>query len=385
MLGFVLVWLCAAGLIAQEPGMITGYVIDVESNLGIPAVNARIAETTQVTETDSSGLFIFKGLPTGAYTITLMKPGYGRTVVLNMEVSSSQTREEVIYMQQAAREDEQFYIGGIAVTADRELIPDQLVTSTRISAGEIEHLQASSLGDIMELIPGQKFSNPGLEDVKQINMRSVSRDTDTNREMAFGTQIVVDDIPLSNNANMQIDTDLNDGANYRITVNNGIDLRQVPAENIKSVEVIRGIPSARYGDLTSGAVLVETASGYTPFRAKYKYNLRTKELNAAGGYNWSENQFNFNANYANTQRDIRVDGDSYSRLALQFNLVSDLFGEQTEWTNRLYFTRTFDEQDLRQGDITQTERYNRDFISRYTTKLQHTFTKFRTLTLTGIG
>ena len=380
---FILIFCCVGDIIAQNSGTITGYAIDVDTNQGIPDVMVQIAETDRITKTDSSGYFFFTQVSAATYSIILMKPGFGRTVLLNVELSGGRTREEIIYMQKSPREDEQFYIGGIAVTADRELIPDEPVTSTRISSGEIEHIQASSLGDIVELIPGQKFTNPGLEDVKQLNMRHVSTDESTNRNMSFGTQVVVDDVPISNNANMQIDTDLNDGATYRVTVNNGVDLRQVPAENIKSVEVIRGIPPARYGDLTSGAILVETKSGYTPIRAKYKYNLRTQELNAAGGYSWTNHQFNFNANYARTLRDIRVEGDSYSRLALQFNLVSQLFDDRIEWTNRFYFTRTFDDQDLRQGDITQTERYNRDFISRYTTKLQHKWSQSRTLNFTA--
>ena len=379
----ILLFVSAVTGLTQKYGNLTGHVINVETNYGIPDVTAKITELQRTVQTDSTGLFIFDLIPPASYTLSFMAPGYGRTVLLNVQISADKTRNEIIYMQKSADEDEKFYIGGIEVTADRELIPDGPVTSTRITSGEIEHLQASSLGDVLEFIPGQKFTNPGLEDVKQIGLRHVSTVDDADRNTALGTQIIVDDIPLSNNANMQLDTKLNDGANYRININAGIDLRQIPAENIKSVEVIRGIPPARYGDLTSGAILVETTSGYSPFRAKYKYNPRTNELNLAGGYAWAKHQLNFNVNYASSLRDIRVQDNTYSRIALQLNLLSRFSDDRIEWSNRFYITRTFDEQDVREGDVNKTERYNRDYITRFVTNIQNNWSRTQHLSLTA--
>ncbi len=42
------------------------------------------------------------------------------------------------------------------------------------------------------------------------------------------------------------------------TAGRGVDLRTVSAGNIESMEVIRGIPSVEYGNLTSGVVIVKT-------------------------------------------------------------------------------------------------------------------------------
>ena len=42
-------------------------------------------------------------------------------------------------------------------------------------------------------------------------------------------------------------------SNYGSTfVNSGVDMRSVSTDDIESVEVVRGIPSVEYGDLTSG-------------------------------------------------------------------------------------------------------------------------------------
>jgi len=363
--------------IAQDTGYIAGVVQSLEGGQGLPGIHVKIQELEHPIDTDAKGEFLFEQVPVGIYTLTFLAPGYGKTILLNVEVFKNQTWYDVIYLRKTETEGESFYIGGIEVTADRDLLPDKSSTTTKISSGEIEHLQASSLGDALELIPGQKFTNPGLEGVKQIELRQLSTSDDADRNASLGTQILIDGVPLSNNANMQIDTDLNDGSTYRITANAGIDLRQIPADNIESIEVIRGIPSVKFGDLSAGAVVVKTKTGYTPYRFKYKYNPRSKEYNVAGGYPWENHTVNFNANYAKSLRNIRVEGDAYSRVSGQISTFSKFIGDKLNWNNRFYLVRTFDEQELRTGDVLNTERYNRSYQLRYTTDLSYNFTDDR--------
>ena len=52
------------------------------------------------------------------------------------------------------------------------------------------------------------------------------------------------------------------------TPTSGVDMRQISTDNIESVEVIRGIASAEYGDITSGAVLVNTKAGRAPLQVE---------------------------------------------------------------------------------------------------------------------
>jgi len=125
-------------------------------------------------------------------------------------------------------------------------------------------------GDIMQLLPGQLASNPDLNHTNQATLRSTSSDNDDSNVSAQGTAIIMDGSPLSNNANLQVTNTAEIGASgYFATVSGGgVDLRQIPADNIESVEIIRGIPSVKHGDLTSGAVIVNTKAGVTPFSAK---------------------------------------------------------------------------------------------------------------------
>ena len=97
----------------------------------------------------------------------------------------------------------------------------------------------------MQLIPGQLMDRPDLTQQQGLQLRTLQN----NSTMAFGTSIVVDGMPMSNNG------DVSQGA-FSGTSFTGTDLRQVSADNIDEVEVIRGIPSAEYGDMTSGLVVV---------------------------------------------------------------------------------------------------------------------------------
>ncbi len=359
----------------QNPGDLSGKIIDAQTSAGIPDALIKIEELDKMIKSDTAGYFILRAIPEGSYTLTIQAPGYGRTVILSVPVMKGQIIYQEYFLQKGEVEGEKFYIGGIEVSAQRPLLPEKAATVTTISASEIEHLQASSLGDVLELIPGQRFTNPGLEQVKQIRLRQTETVDEANRNASLGTQIMIDNVPLSNNANMQLDTKLNDGATYRITVNSGVDLRQIPAENIRSVEVIRGIPPARYGDLSSGTVLVETVSGHVPYRLKYKYNPRNKEMNASGGHAWKSILLNFNVNYAHSLRDIRVPGDSFSRLAGQINIDTYWNEKKGLWSNKFYYTRTFDEEKIQEGDLFETERYNRDYTLRSNSLLRYKWTE----------
>ena len=64
----------------------------------------------------------------------------------------------------------------------------------------------------------------------------------------------------------------------------GVDVRSISTENIESVEIIRGIPSVEYGDLTSGAVIVHTKAGREPLRVKAKANPIVYQLSMGTGY-----------------------------------------------------------------------------------------------------
>ncbi|MFQ8806854.1 MAG: TonB-dependent receptor plug domain-containing protein [Alistipes indistinctus] len=82
--------------------------------------------------------------------------------------------------------------------------------------------------------------------------------------------------------------------------NSGVDLRQISTDNIESVEVIRGIPSAEYGDLTAGAVIVNSKAGKEPLSIRFKTNPNVYQFSANKGLVLGEKAGNLNigADYA---------------------------------------------------------------------------------------
>ncbi len=72
------------------------------------------------------------------------------------------------------------------------------------------------------------------------------------------------------------------------------------ARTILNPEIIRGIPSAEYGDLTSGLVVVHSKIGQTPWQIKGKINPGTMNYSLGKGLRLNKDAgiLNFNLDYA---------------------------------------------------------------------------------------
>lgn len=144
--------------------------------------------------------------------------------------------------------------------------------TTVIGQTAMEHLQPSSLADLMSLLPGGQTSQPQMSKANSISLREVPSEDKDYATSALGTKIIVDGSPLGADANLQKITDAGqtDADDKRQNVSGGTDLRTIPTDDIESVEVIRGVPSARYGDVTSGVVNIRRKIGGSPFTIRLK-------------------------------------------------------------------------------------------------------------------
>jgi outer membrane receptor for ferrienterochelin and colicin len=330
--------------------VIQGKITD-EKGDPLPFANVILKETNNGSATDRNGFYRIMARP-GTFTIEISYIGYEKVtekinLILNRTVEANYTLKSI-----------SFEIGGIEVTADNEFIPIEPTTKTKVTSGEIEHIQASSLNDVMELTPGVKTSNPTLNTVE----KAVIRGGD-----ALGTQIIMDGVPVSNNANLQV------GIGYS-TANSGVDLRSIPAENIKEVEIIRGVPSAQYGDLVDGLLLVKTKAEPHQPRIKFKYNPNLYESNMSSGIRLSSWVFNGNLNIASSDRDFRIEGDGYTRIAGQ--LSAELQNDDYEIKNIFYVTRAFDEKKEVPGYALREAWYNRDLQLKYTGNYNYSLNQF---------
>ena len=97
--------------------------------------------------------------------------------------------------------NEDFKLKEVTVTATNSRSGKS--TSSHISRSAMDHMQATSLYDVMSLMPGGISQNQDMSSAQQINIRQVSSSSGPEAPMnAMGTAIIRDGAPISNNANL---------------------------------------------------------------------------------------------------------------------------------------------------------------------------------------
>jgi hypothetical protein len=335
--------------ISENTGGVQGIVKDTSGERLIGA-NIVIKELQIGSQTDSKGFYSIKNIKSGDYILEASFMGY-RKFAKRVHIKSGSVLEINIMMVSTT-----FQIGGIEVYGTSELLPKDVSTKTVITSGEIEHFQASSIKDVLDLVPGiQKSDNPGLGKTSQISIRG----DESNRLSAFGTLIIVDGSPVSNNANMQF-YQATSAAMGTSNIGAGVDLRTIPADNIESIEVITGLPSVRYGDFTEGIINVQTKLGPSPNRLKIKNNPRLTEGNFNGGVLIGESGLNYRLNVARDERNIRLTGDEYYRFTGETILSNNFFDNQLNNNFKLSFQTVLDDENPK-GDMQQINNFNHGY------------------------
>lgn len=163
----------------------------------------------------------------------------------------------------------------------------------------------------------------------------------------------------------------------------GLDLRQFSAENIESVEVIRGVPSAEYGDLTSGALLIKTKAGVEPLSMMARINPRATQFNASKGFAVDKKGGALRADidYLRAFDDQRFEYQGYHRLTGSL-LHTKKFGTKKPFTatTGITYAMNMDEEKLDPDDkryqkITKAQDINYRFTANGKWELGYKFAK----------
>ncbi len=260
------------------------------------------------------GAYQLLNVPSGKFNIEVRKQGFYCNGEFDLLVKGEEKlRVNVNLLECDRRHSDEFcfMLGGIEVKAEEKaIIPEEIETVRKIDSGEIEHSQASSLADIVSLIPGiEKSGKPGLSKSTKLGVRAVTSGSGSVDALdAFGTTIVVDGVEITNDANAK---------QYGVVGNTGIDLRMIPADNIEEVEVISGVASVKYGNYAEGMVRVKTRAASVNPKLKAKMNPDTKTLSYSSGKKFGLSSLNYNFDYGYSERDLRVNGDEYHRFYLK--------------------------------------------------------------------
>lgn len=180
-------------------------------------------------------------------------------------------------------------------------------TTSIIGRQALDHLQATSLKDILQLLPGGvSMKNPSLTSPGQFKVRTLASDDNA----TFGAAIIINGMPVSTNANMN--TGL--GLSSISSGNSGADLRSIATDDIESVEIIQGVASAEYGDVSSGVMIVNKRIGVSDLNMKARIMPGIMQLHAGKGFDIkSAGSLNISADYARGTSDPRFLTDKYNR------------------------------------------------------------------------
>lgn len=215
-----------------------------------------------------------------------------------------------------------------------------------IGKDAIGHIQPSSVADLMELLPGGRAVDPVLSAPQTVNLRSAAGLSADYMTSALGTRIMIDGRPVLNDANLQSSPGYSTlGSGF---VNSGADLRTIATEDIDKMEVVRGIASVEFGDLTSGLLKITRKRGGKDLSARFKADMQSRLFYIGKDFEWGEKDrltLNTGISLLDSQADPRNPRQNYRRLTASLRMGKTWTGNYlVNFHSSLDFTGSYDDQ-----------------------------------------
>ena len=331
---------------------ITGTVLDKATQEPLIGATITIGDSKDVAAvTDIDGRFTV--IVPGRENVTIAYIGYKPLV--------AEARDGIFLI-----ESQTNALNEVVVTAQES---QGLSTSSVIGRQAMDHLQPSSFGDMIELIPGGRAQDPHLTSPNTISLREAGAGDSNYATSSLGTSFMIDGAPISTNANLQYVSGGTDNESLkRDFTNQGVDMRSISTDDIERIEIVRGIPSVEYGDLTSGLVKIERKRGGNNVTARLKADMGSYLFYVGKGFEWQPRKLSLNisADYLDSRIDPRNTLENYKRFTLSTRLHKAWSGNRfnTTLAVNVDYTGSFDndktDPDLNEGAIdTYKSSYNR--------------------------
>ena len=380
LLAVIAVMWCATATAMAQSDAIKGVVTDAANGEKIAFATVVVNPGGRSTQTDADGRFTLSNVQPGRYKITVSFVGYKTATV-----SATAGTDVKIKLTENAK-----VLDAVVVTAKEST---GMTSSSRIGRDAMSHLQPTSFSDLLELLPGNISSTPSMGQANTITLRETGTMSATGAKTtsndysisSLGTLFLVDGAPINGDANMQSvpgsSSDLTSAESKRDITNKGVDMRSIATDNIESVEVVRGIPSAEYGNLTSGVVKIERISTATPLTARFKADEYSKLFSVGKGVKLGNRSvLNADVSYLDSKVDPRNNYENYKRITASVRYNYRFTGKSiyTRWNTGVDYTGSFDnsktDPDLSLTKVDEYKsRYNR---INYTSDLSLAFKKF---------
>lgn len=268
---------------------ISGKVVDAKTGEPVIGAAVNVEDTGIWAISDENGTFFLPDIRPGDYAVQFSCLGF-------VDKRLSFVVKKDIPNLTIKLDQNTLALNSVVVTAERD--KEGMNTSLKFGANALNHLQMSNVTDISALLPGGKTVNPDLTTDNAVSLRSGGLAAGN---AAFGTALEVDGVRVGNNASF--------GSML------GTGTRNISTENVQSIEVITGVPSAEYGDLNSGMVRINTRKGLTPWNITFAVNPRTYQASASKGIDLMKNRgvLNVSAEWTRATQKLSSPYTSYTR------------------------------------------------------------------------
>ena len=246
----IVLFLLSVSLMAQSY-TVTGTITDLDSGKPVDFATVVLQSSEQWAVADAKGSFTIKNVPAGDNVISVSCLGYV-TMTKDITVDKDLTVSFRLVLDNLRLES-------AVVTAKENA--NSAATSRTVDKVALEHVQVMNVTDIGGLLPGGKTGASTLTSTQTFSLRGGG---------SFSTAVEVDGVRLTNNASF--------------TSVSGVATNNIASSNVESVEIITGVPSVEYGDMTSGVVKINTQRGKTPWALTMSTSPLTKQVSLNKGF-----------------------------------------------------------------------------------------------------
>ena len=262
----------------QAPISLSGRITDKYTSEPIVGVTVVIDSKGLWGISDKDGFYEIQNIGKPIITAQFSSIGYqGQTVELKLLPGKN--------VHNVALNENNLALEELVVTAQRRT--ENLSTSYFIDRNTIEHAQLVNLNHVTTLLPGGK--TVGDQNLTSSSNRIALHAGSASEfgHASFGTAVNIDGQRLENNA--------------ILSETKGINLRNIGSSNIESIEIVTGIPSVEYGDLSNGMVKINTRKGRTPYIVEFTMEPKTKSIALSKGFRLGDKNGVLNTNFERTR------------------------------------------------------------------------------------
>lgn len=349
-IAFFISGLCSAVFAQTDKATVEGVVRDSDGK-PLSFATVVISELGTGVSTDLEGKFRFTGTKGTEYTLNV---SYLNHVDKEVKVKAGSPEPLVIVL-----EEQSYELAEVVVMADYK--KNQGSTAV-INQQALEHIQPTSVADVLSLIPGGLFRESSATGFNRISLRQSGSDDNT----SLGMAVVMDGIPQDNDGfRASIPGLSTDEYSDRLGMNRGIDLKTLSTDHIRKIEIVKGISSAKLGNLSSGVIQTTSKIGITPAQLRMKVDPLTKLIYLGKGFRISPKMgyLHTGIDYTSVYDDRRDPMSKYSRLTGQvtYNNSVDVGDKMLFLFFKLSEVYTLNQ--AKEDELTQD--YNESFRNKY--------------------